>query len=219
MRSKLTLYLISMFILFNETLYAESTVIQEELLSNMKECRLVESVLERLACYDSIKIGEINDQKVAKNIQGMAWNRANEQEKSRQKNDTKFIVTQVGEANPIVLLTTPALGYPIERPILMLSCIDNITRLQVALTQPIEQSAVNVVLTTERASLSSQWFVRENYFLLEASRGLDGIKEIQQLFYADTLRIQAKHKEFTDLVFNIKGLENDIKPLRTACHW
>lgn len=201
-------------------LYARETENSEiALLQEIKQCRTVLSVLERLECYDKIALGENIAKSEKIEITGVAWRRANEQENMRKENSTQFIMTQSGKTNPTILLTTPALGYHSTRPILMFSCIDNITRLQVALSGPVISNSVNVKLITEKNRLSSQWFVREDYFLLEASRGLDGIKEIQQLFNAETLKIQAKNKEFTDLVFNIKGLENEIKPLREACHW
>lgn len=220
MRFKLILSLLASAFFFMPILHAQNMESQPSLFKReIKQCRLISSVLERLACYDTINIGEKTILNENKRMTGVAWNRAYKQESARQENNTQFIVTQSEDKNPTVLLTTPALGYHDSRPILMFSCIDNITRLQVALPNPIIRSSVDVVLTTERARLMSQWFVRENYFLLEASRGLDGIKEIQQLFNADTLKIQTKNKEFTDLVFNIKGLEEEIKPLRTACHW
>jgi type VI secretion system protein VasI len=46
-----------------------------------------------------------------------------------------------------------------------------------------------LVLRTDKGQFRSRWFVRENGFLLEASRGLSGIDEIKQLFGAKTLTL------------------------------
>lgn len=193
---------------------------QTNLLQAVQQCREIPSVFERLTCYDQIETGEKSTALSTPRVKGEAWNRAQEQEKMREPQNLQFILSQTEPPNPRVILTTPALGYPNSRPILMLSCIDNITRLQIALPQSIgKQPNISVRLNTERHQFSSQWFVREEGFLLEASRGLEGIKEIQQLFHATRLKIQLENNEFNDLVFNIERLEEEIKPLRVACHW
>ena len=74
-------------------------------------------------------------------------------------------------------------------------------------------------LVTENTEQISQWFLRENGFVLEASRGLDGIKEIQKLFHSGQLKIQIESDVFKELVFNIENLSEEIKPLRAMCHW
>lgn len=194
--------------------------IRATVLQSIQQCREIPSVFERLTCYDQIETGEKNTALSTSRVKGEAWNRAQAQEKTRDTQNLQFILTQTDLPNPRVILTTPALGYPNSRPILMLSCIDNITRLQIALPQSIgKQPNIFVRLNTERHQFSSQWFVREEGFLLEASRGLEGIKEIQQLFHTTRLKIQFENNELNDLVFNIEQLEEDIKPLRTTCHW
>ena len=194
--------------------------ISTTVLQAMQQCRAISSVFERLSCYDHIETGDKMTALSTSEVKGEAWNRAQTQEKTRETQNLQFILTQTEPPNSRVILTTPALGYPNSRPILMLSCIDNITRLQIALPTSIgKQSNIAVRLNTERHQFSSQWFVREEGFLLEASRGLEGIKEIQQLFHATRLKIQLENNEFNDFVFNIEQLEAEIKPLRAACHW
>lgn len=221
MQFKLILYVIGiLFLPLSIHASEKGENLDLSLLKDIKKCRAVQYVLERIECYDSISIGQETGAQNSNSPKGEAWTRANQQEAKRETNTTHFILTEHGDTNPTILLTTPALGHRSNRPILMFSCIDNITRLQVALPAPInKRNSISVILTTENSTFSTQWFVREDYFLLESSRGLDGIKEIQKLFNADTLKIQAKHKEFSDLIFNIKELANEIKPLRTACHW
>lgn len=189
--------------------------------NSVQQCRQISSILERLDCYDKIETQENSPVILEeKKITGIEWNRAQNQESQRNSKDLKFILTSTEEPNPSVVITTPALGFPSPRPILMLSCIDNITRLQVTLPKPLDRyTNIGVQLKTERTQFSTHWFIREEGFLLEASRGLNGIKEIQQLFQSQTLKIQFENKLFNDLVFNITQLDEVIKPLRAACHW
>lgn len=88
-----------------------------------------------------------------------------------------------------MVITTPAIGHVPPRPVLMFSCVDNITRMQVALMHPLDVHDIAVTLNADNRALRSHWFVRENGTLLESSRGLSGIDEIKQLFGAKTLTV------------------------------
>ena len=151
---------------------------------------------------------------------GEAWTRATEQEKHRQGNTTELLVTQVPGERPTVVITTPAIGHVPPRPVLMFSCVDNITRMQVALMHPLDVHDIAVTLNADNRALRSHWFVRENGTLLESSRGLSGIDEIKQLFGAKTLTVDTGADNAAGkLTFNIDGLARAIAPLRDACHW
>jgi len=119
-----------------------------------------------------------------------------------------------------VVITTQAIGHVPPRPVLMFSCVDNITRMQVALMHPLDVHDIAVTLNADSRALRSHWFVRENGTLLESSRGLSGIDEIKQLFGAKTLTVDTGADNATGkLTFNIDGLARAIAPLRDACHW
>ncbi|AYE24066.1 type VI secretion system-associated protein VasI [Salmonella enterica subsp. enterica] len=179
-------------------------------LSAMTACRREPAALERLDCYDKILTPEqpgFASALVKAKYEGEAWKRAFAQEKQRPDNSTALIMTQSGGERPTVIITTPAIGNVPPRPVLMFSCVDNITRMQVALTADTRQ-------------IRSRWFIRENGTLLESSRGLSGIDEIKQLFGAKTLTIDTGTDSAAGkLTFNIDGLAKTIAPLREACHW
>ena len=179
-------------------------------LQAMQSCRQETAALERLDCYDRIlapeQAGFGGAALVKARYQGETWARATEQEKRRQGNTTELLVTQVPGERPTVVITTPAIGHVPPRPVLMFSCVDNITRMQVA--------------NADSRALRSHWFVRENGTLLESSRGLSGIDEIKQLFGAKTLTVDTGTDNAAGkLTFNIDGLARVIAPLRDACHW
>lgn len=190
----------------------------------MTLCRKEPAALERLDCYDRLFAPEqskgFTGALVKARYQGEAWTRAFEQEKQRPDNSTALILSQSAGERPMVIITTPAIGNLPPRPVLMFSCVDNITRMQVALTHPRSENDLNVVLNADNRQLRSRWFIRENGYLLEASRGLSGIDEIKQLIGAKTLRIDIdKDNAGGKLAFNIEGLAKTIGPLRNACHW
>ncbi|EAO2688028.1 type VI secretion system-associated protein TagO [Salmonella enterica] len=194
-------------------------------LEAMQSCRREPAALERLDCYDHILAPEqpdFNGALVKAKYEGEAWKRAFAQEKQRPDNSTTLMMTQSngdGERQ-IVIITTPAIGNVPPRPVLMFSCVDNITRMQVALTHSMMPDSIDVTLTTDSGRFQSHWFIRENGTLLESSRGLSGIDEIRQLFGAKTLTIDTGTDSAAGkLTFNIDGLAKTIAPLRDACHW
>jgi Protein of unknown function (DUF3121). len=99
----------------------------------------------------------------------------------------------------------------------MLSCIDNITRLQIASVNRVKDG--NIILNIDQMRFDVQWFLREDGYLLESSRGLAGIDEIKRLMPADTLTIEGRNNAEPHFTFNISQLTQVIKPLRNACHW
>lgn len=197
---------------------ADESVSTRQLMAVMA-CRMENSPLVRLECYDAALSPAPGETKktISPLFAGPAWQKAIDQEKKRQDHSTTFLVSAGTSDNPVVLITTPAIGIAPPRPVLMLSCIDNITRLQVALSEPQQESAVTISADSDRFNV--RWFLRENGYLLESSRGLAGIEEIKRLMAAKTLTIEGVDGGLPRLTFNISQLTQVIKPLRNACHW
>ncbi|WP_058910616.1 type VI secretion system-associated protein VasI [Entomohabitans teleogrylli] len=214
MRTRVLLALSGVGLLMAAPLWADDNA----QLAAVQACRSEPAPLLRLDCYDKALAAPTGATPAAPAQAGVAWQRAMAQEAQRDDRETAFLVTHSGGDNPQVVLTTPAIGVAPPRPVLMFSCVDNITRLQVALTMPVRERDGAVSLATENRRISVGWFVRENGFLLESSRGLAGIEEIKQLFGAQRLTLSLPG-DASRLVFNISGLAQEIDPLRTACHW
>lgn len=191
---------------------------EADTLSAALACRQESAPLLRLDCYDRALSADKQTLSPLPTQLGIAWQRAMMQEQKRDDHSTAFMVSNTEGDNPQVVLTTPAIGMPPPRPVLVFSCVDNITRLQIALTAPLKEGDGAALLTTERTRFSLGWFVRENGYLLEASRGLAGIDEIQKLFGAQTLTLTLQGSSMR-LVFNISDLAQAIEPLKNACHW
>ncbi len=87
----------------------------------------------------------------------------------------------------------PCHWFQPPRPVLMLSCIDNITRMQIIL--PNKQDAGSVMVSTDRTQFTAEWFLRENGYVLESSRGLPGIDEIKRLLNGEKLTLKLTNNE------------------------
>ncbi|MFO6299429.1 type VI secretion system-associated protein VasI [Rahnella selenatireducens] len=215
---------------FSDTLKPELSP-AESTLKAMSSCRAEPASLERLDCYDRLLTPlypDFSGAVVKAKVQGEAWHRAFSQEAQRDDHSTQFLTRMTDGDRPSVVITTPALGSLPPRPVLMFSCIDNITRMQIALPKPLIIQP-DIKMTTEKTHLDARWFLRENDSLLESSRGLPGIDEIKQLFGAKTLTVTfntsdhdataSKNAAISSLTFTISDLEKTLEPMRVACHW
>lgn len=195
---------------------AESNISQK-IAEELTQCRLESSQLIRLDCYDEIALSSTPAANTSPNIaqMGKTWRQAYEHEMKRVENSAGFLVSVPENGDYPVIMTIPAIGFQPPRPVLMLSCIDNITRMQIIL--PNKQDAGSVMVSTDRTQFTAEWFLRENGYVLESSRGLPGIDEIKRLLNGEKLTLKLTNNE--KLTFNISGMSQEIKPLRAACHW
>lgn len=204
--------------------YAESSILDSDKLEQaLNACRAEQSALLRLACYDGLTKTTVMSSSLPEATERSdTVKKALALEKQRPEHSLEFLVAQTdGELSPEVIISTVALGVLPPRPLLIFSCQDNITRMQIAVFRPLsnDKSSRITLKTNTGNAFHSYWFIRDNGFLLESSRGLPGIAEIQRLFHAETLSIESENKELNGISFQISGLSEAIAPLRQACRW
>ncbi|MCO6538088.1 MAG: type VI secretion system-associated protein TagO [Gilliamella sp.] len=200
--------------------FANATLNDKEILNLLAQCTKETSALTRLECYDNIlhpnNITSLPNDEMVQHSPLWFW--IVEQEKTRTENSPHFILN-TSDNNSRVLLTTYAIGLQPPRPILAFSCIDNITRMQIVLFNPINYKNTKLQLVTENDVVKVNWFVRDNGFIFESSRGLLGIEQIKRILNAKSLTLKSDDPKLNGLVFNLTTLNSSIKFLRTACHW
>ncbi|EMX6285315.1 type VI secretion system-associated protein VasI [Providencia sp. PROV257] len=213
----LKLFFCSLMLVFFALSGKAESNISQKIAEELTQCRLESSQLIRLDCYDKIALSSTPAANTSPNIaqMGKTWRQAYEHEMKRVENSAGFLVSVPENGDYPVIMTIPAIGFQPPRPVLMLSCIDNITRMQIIL--PNKQDAGSVIVSTDRTQFTAEWFLRENGYVLESSRGLPGIDEIKRLLNGEKLTLKLTNNE--KLTFNISGMSQEIKPLRAACHW
>ncbi len=192
---------------------------------------IINSRLERLACFDAVFNTAISEQPVTSVVvlnvvsKPKFWHRVVAQEANRQDSDvfignyTEAGSSVEGGSSNQLILSQSALGTIPPRPILVISCLDNITRLQILLHKPIDEGVTPLNLVIDGKSLPSRWFSESNGYLIRAGRGLPGIEDISAMFLKKSLVIRSKEPGIDNLSFDLSNLVDDIKPLRKACHW
>ena len=109
----------------------------------------------------------------------------------------------------------------LHSPVLALSCINNITRLQLILPIAMADTRTVVGISDEqdRPLLDQQWRIIGGGYIVEAGRGIASIDVVQKLLGAKRLNLRSAQAAIDGLSFDIESLPDHIRTLQTACHW
>ncbi len=224
---KINIFIMIVFICFLSTEISQASgepekavkLITPEIQNALLACQEESSPLPRLQCYDNAWHPELKSSQ--KDKPDRYWWQITGQEQARKATDNVLLVRTIqSDGQPSALmLTVPGNGNYPARAIFAISCIENITRMQLAFTTPQGKGDQTLHLYADGKDIPGRWFWRGSGYRLETSRGLQGISEIQQLLDAKEVSISAEHPAVNGLHFRIDGLRAAIEPLRKACHW
>ncbi len=138
-------------------------------------------------------------------------------EAGRHPDDLTFRLTPEDEG---LTISAPAIASAASHSYLVISCLQNISRLQLVAAQPVDAGRVTVRLQGERSTtVATPWQVTENGQVLDAGRGLPGIEQIKQLIGAHRIEVQSDNPSIDGLVFDAQGLDPLIDEARKTCRW
>jgi type VI secretion system protein VasI len=185
------------------------------LMEQARECTGEPRRLQRLACFDGIFATPLAVQSADEESQlpnSERWRQAYAQ--AAGDNRDGWVYRDSGTAAGL-LLTLPALGTTLPRPLMILQCHNNITELALMLPQPLGQDRVRVNINGD----PSLWRLRDDGYMLSAGRGLPSIALAKTLALMLHVRVQANASSIDGLVFDLADFSSAIKPLRNACGW
>ncbi|CAD5109368.1 type VI secretion system-associated protein VasI [Zestomonas carbonaria] len=195
------------------------------------DCTAISVAVDRLACFDAIA-GTPADPPSSPAVSSapgastesvrqpliVELMRSNEAE--RQEEDSRFLMTEARDPVQVVI-SAPALGSVAPRPYLAISCLSDITRLQLLVDKTIERNQVRLRLLVDGRPVSdaATWQVLEEGGIVDAGRGLVAIDLLRRLGKGSRLQVESDYPPFDGLVFDATGLEAMIERERKACHW
>ncbi|MEN4917687.1 type VI secretion system-associated protein VasI [Achromobacter spanius] len=210
--------------------------------SAARDCRMIVSDIERLACFDAGAgtpptpvAGAAGGSVAAPGAAAPApfapspsipdvieLVRLNEAE--RDERDVSFRMTRVQDQQPEqnqVVISAPALDGSAQRAYLAISCISNISRLQLLLPRPAERNQIRIRLFVDARPLSTTrtWQVMEEGLVIDAGRGLVAIELLRLLSSGGRLRVESDYAPAHGLMFDAEGLQGLVAQQREACHW
>ncbi|MGG6353464.1 type VI secretion system-associated protein VasI [Pseudomonas putida] len=185
-----------------------------------QDCPRIVSNIERLACFDQAAGTPgftPHRQWSAQELEAPTLRRVLIHETGRAPEDLMF---RLRSEEGGLLISAPAIASVAPHPYLIISCVQNISRLQLVTAQPVDASRVQVRLRGERgATVPTPWQVMENGQVLDAGRGLPGIEQIKQLIGAHRIHVESDNPAVDGLVFDAQGLDPLIDKARKACRW
>ncbi len=192
-----------------------------------RDCPRIVSNLERLACFDEAAgtpaRGMVITRWSAPEQEAPSVTRVMANEAGRLPEDLTFRLGSLGDmvgAVDELVISAPAIASVGERSYLAISCIQNISRLQLITNRPVEASRVNVRIKGQGWSTSeTAWQVMENGQVLDAGRGIPAIEQIKKMIGAQRIEVVSSHRAVDGLVFDAEGLDALISKVRRSCRW
>lgn len=214
-----------------------------------RSCRTIVSAIERLACFDAeagtppVPAAEMATPSTVAptaaapaavvstatppamvrvpDIVGLV-----QRNESRRKADhAGVLLLRVGDAIPgqdKVVISAPALTGSEPRPLLAISCLQNISRLQLITPEPLDVSRVSIRVLLDGRPISDRrpWQVVEDGTVTDAGRGLVAIEQLRHLTRASQqMQLESDHAAFHGLSFDTAALHELMAQQREACHW
>ncbi|MGE8565920.1 hypothetical protein D3C85_340960 [compost metagenome] len=180
----------------------------------LRQCTQLISNVERLACFDAATDTPPS---------ARASDVIRQNESSRPEGDSTFLITESTEppaGQPRVVISAPALNT--QPPIyLAITCLSNISRLQLLADRPYERHQMTVQLYMDDRPLSAArpWRVLAEGNVADAGRGLVAIDQLRPFVAGQRLRVESDYALFNGLTFNATGLQALLSRQREACHW
>ncbi|MDC0612209.1 type VI secretion system-associated protein TagO [Vibrio sp.] len=218
-RVSLAIVSLSIVLSFSPLTQADDSVQQ---IQQAKKCSEVPDRLSRLACFDDVFKTPIHRQSLSeRQVKPFSWQQAMDSYRDTAKGDKTHLNLQgVGE-DYNAWLTVGALNGrkryskgPI--PVLMMSCIDKISRIELAMPKEVKQAQLRISLVSGDTKF---WRTDDTGLLLTAGRGIPAIDQMKKIMRERTITLRSSDPTINGLVFETDTLREDLKPLRKRCDW
>ncbi|MEZ8140861.1 type VI secretion system-associated protein VasI [Enterovibrio sp. FF113] len=197
-----------------------------DVLEQAKVCVDIVGRLDRLACFDNVfdtplmKVPETT----FKALKPEAWLRATASESQRDDDSTGFVLRYVNSKEPKAGMWMTATALPdrgqktADMPILMFSCIDSISRVELVLPE-VTAAGKALVTTSANSGFTQRWLSDDSGSIMRAGRGLPAIDVMKALMSGPRAVVRSDLDEIGNLTFDTAELKETIGPMRQTCRW
>lgn len=200
-----------------------------------RDCTRITSALERLACFDSVagtppttpvrQHPAVPEPVEPEHKRPLIKDLVEANEAGRLPDETPSRITRSAD-RPVgqdkVVISAPALTGPQPHAHLAISCLSNISRLQLLSREPLPVNYITIRLVLDGKPVTSArlWQVLDDGTVSDAGRGLVAIEQLRHLTQpARLLTLESSYSPFDGLQFDARALGEQIAEQREACHW
>ena len=187
-------------------------------LEKMEICKEIISDRDRLFCFDEAVNTPIftapstNLPLSPSENYPQEWKQVHQMEQKREADSEGFWRSENSLEHYDTLHFTQSVE---DLGIVVLSCINNISRVEVMLNKPSNQGAVPIVIDG-RIKEERQWLLDDTGYILREGRGLPSIAIIRNLMGESQFTLTLNERHYT---LSLKGFDEQVKQLQTLCHW
>ncbi|MCG9649420.1 type VI secretion system-associated protein TagO [Vibrio brasiliensis] len=180
-----------------------------------QQCSLISERLERLSCFDAVfQTPTASNRSTISDDKPQAWHTAFD---TADGNAPLSIVENGSDKEGDAWLTLTANHAEGDSaPVLMMSCINKISRIELALPQAIEDGRIRVSIA---GGPNQSWRSDDIGVLFSSARGLPAISMMKVMSRQARLTLRSNSQVVDGLQFDTTGLNQALKPLRTKCGW
>jgi len=196
------------------------TSVSADYSSDIQQCINTRSRIERLSCFDRVfNVGLQQEGLTEPEKYPHSWLKAM---KGIETEGGNLVLLTEGEGRGSkAWIILPALNQETQfsnnaKPILMFSCIDNLSRIEIALPSSVQDARVKVSLSNH---VSQVWRSDDSGLLMSSARGLPAINMMKEIMHERRLLIRSNAPFIDGLQFNTEELSGSINALRQRCGW
>lgn len=184
-------------------------------LKSAQQCTSISERLERLNCFDQLfqTPTQLNDNRKADD-KPQAWHTAFD---TSMGSEPLNVVEKGSEKEGDAWLTLTAKHADKDTaPVLMMSCINNISRIELALPLALEDARIRVSIA---GGPTQSWRSDDLGVLFSSARGIPAISMMKAMSKDARLELRSNSPAVDGLKFDASGLSQALKPLRSRCGW
>lgn len=178
-------------------------------------CITIEQKIQRLICFDEVFSTPIYGVKYHSD-KPKFWLRATDNELNRNSGVEPLLTLDKKSSDVLVTIPARNVKEGIMPPLLVLSCIGGISRVEFALHNALQTGRVTISL---KDNVEELWRSDDSGFLLSARRGAVAKKYIQDILLKNELLIRSDNTSINGLRFSTLNLKAVLSPVRERCGW
>ncbi|MFM2589327.1 type VI secretion system-associated protein VasI [Vibrio sp. TBV020] len=180
-----------------------------------EQCRVITERLERLTCFDQlfetpvVSNGQTDAVQMPR-IWLLAFDEASDD--AEAEHGLKAVKHEKD-----VWLTLKAQDKGDEKPaVLVMSCMDKISRIDLALAEPLDDARISVSIAHGQRQA---WRSDDLGVVFSSAQGIPAIEMMKNLAKERRIIMRSNSERVDGLQFDTSGLQTGLRPLRKLCGW